>query len=219
MKMMDMRHKSSTRLLEGSSLWHRDVEGLTPLDLQLFLRSHWGSYEYPMALSEVDAMIKAIWDEVLYGSLPELPQIAFFATPKIRITSDEFSSYLTSVSIAHRRAIIFTLETNLAPQKVAALTHEDIGLVEGLVNQIAMSAVHSQPRHPTLPYVFWQETADGKGAPLHDLADAIFDVSQGLGLQSLRQLYHNMICIDQDSDLAQFSLITQLPLSRFKTLH
>ncbi|RTZ47704.1 hypothetical protein EKL30_01545 [Candidimonas sp. SYP-B2681] len=44
----------------------------------------WGTYDYPLTLGEVTALINTIWGEVLDGRLIDLPEIAFFEAPTVR---------------------------------------------------------------------------------------------------------------------------------------
>ena len=190
-------------LIESSALWHRDINSINLLDLQIFLRQHWGTAKYTVATSEVKDLCGRAWDLLISGEIENPPPIIYFEAPNPRLTMDEFIQWLLPVSLERRKAILFALETGCSIKETVELKHSNIPLMT--LTPMSVDIVRSMARHIRLENVFWEKSfLDGKPLPLVGLADSVNDVSQGMGFDALRRLYKDIIKIDRTDDLHEF---------------
>jgi hypothetical protein len=191
----------SDSLISQSHLWKQDASNIKQLDIALFLGQYRGTSEYTQAVKEVDQVIDAGITALISGDIDEA-DFAFYQLSKTPITACEFAQWLTCVSPARRRAILFALEMSMDPKDVIAL--EWGGLRKLRLTPLAHDIVKSLTRHFKLKYVFWDYLSNGSAAPLFGLSDSALEVSQGLGFVALLEMYKGMIMIDQEAEVNSF---------------
>ena len=212
MLVREMKGVSETYLLAQSPLWNREVDKILPLDLDAFIRSHYGTTNYYRAIREVEAMY-ASWNEGQCGENPHL--VRYTAAPRQRITINELVDWLKETTTVRRRALLFALESDLSIQSVINLTWKDMQALKGL-SQFALQIANSNPRHLRIGYVFWETMQNNAAGPLFGLADTALEVSQGMGFEALRALYKNILPYDTDSDLSHFTQQIAIALGTIK---
>ena len=201
MRVSEMKGSSEAYLLAQSPLWNREVEKILPLDLDAFIRSHYGTTNYYRAIREVEAMY-ASWEEEHRSTPPHL--VKYTPAPKQRITINELTDWLKETTVVRRRALLFALETDMPIQGVINLTWKELHSLKGL-SQFAVDLANSNPRHLRIGYVFWETMQNNAAGPLFGLADTALEVSQGMGFEALRNLYRTILPFDTDSDLSHFT--------------
>jgi len=192
----------SDSLVSKSAIWKREASAVTQLDFAIFLAQHRDNH-YAQALREIDLVITAGIEALICGEL-EHADFVLYEYPKAAFTSSELVEWLSCVSLARRRAIMFALEMKMHPRDV-------IGIEWGTLSQLKMTPlafeiVCTSMRHFKLKYVFWDFLSNGAAAPLFGLAESALEVSQGLEFETLLNLYDKMVFIDSEADLESFKL-------------
>lgn len=201
MLVRELEGQRANSLLALSPLWRRDITSLRPLDLQMFLRSHWGSPVYLEAKRQVDALVDAAWASALTDDVESLPILQFEHQPE-PLTIDELRRWLSGVSITRRRAVLFGLETGMPIQDIVGLTWQTALRLR--LRGLPLMLIQACPRHIRLNYVFWEPMPNLAAAPLFGLGETFLEVSQGLGYEAMRRMYHDMILIDREADCYAF---------------
>lgn len=187
-------------LIEQTPIWNRDVERLQPLDLTVFIRSHWGTPQYYEAIRQVESLIDVCWHATIVKELPQSPAITFCdPVPRQRITVDELCAWLSEVSLVRRRAVLFALETGMPVQEIIGLTWKKLHRTQG-ISDYGRAVAALGTRHFRIDYVFWEPLPNLAAAPLFGLADSIMEVSQGMGLDALARLYREALPFDTRAD-------------------
>lgn len=200
----------SDSLVSKSAIWKREASTVTQLDLAIFLAQHRDNH-YPQALREIDLVITAGIEALISGDI-EQADFVFYEYPKAAFTSSELIEWLSCAPLARRRAIMFALEMKMHPRDV-------IGIEWGTLSQLKMTPlafelVCSSMRHFKLRYVFWDFLSNGSAAPLFGLAETTLEVSQGLGFETLLNLYDKMVFVDPDAELASFKSALDIEVNK-----
>lgn len=191
----------SNSLLSKSSLWNREADSITQLDISLFVASHRHT-DYAKALREVHILIDAGIDALIEGEL-EVAEFTSYEYPKAAFTATELIEWLSCVSVARRKAILFALEMRMNPREVIALDWEKLSRLQ--LTPLSLAIVNSCIRHIKLKYVFWDYLSNGSAAPLFGLSESVLEVSQELGYESLQSLYDRMVLFDDNAELHDFA--------------
>lgn len=202
MLVRDLLFGKHCELLSSSQLWHRKLSGVSSLDIQVFIRSHWGTPYYHKAINEVDDLIESSWQHSIKSETKiSPPSFVFFEPPSARMTIGELSERLCRTSVIRRKAILFGMVTGLSLSAIASLRWNDIRHLE--IPEAGQRIIKSLTRHIKLDYVFW-ESLEHISMPLLDLENTVLDVSDGVGYRALVRLWRTAIPIDQNSDFKNF---------------
>lgn len=190
-------------LLAASPLWKRNLSNVKNLDLTVFLRLHINKLQ--AARSEVQLLINLAWNAMLQGKC-QPPEMIFFDIPGERISIGDLKQWLTRLpGTARRQAMLFGLEMGLSSGQLVELEWSDLASLH--LTAFAKALLFGQPRHMRLPYVFWEISPAGNIVhPLFGLADDVWKATDGIGYDRLLKLYRDMVPIDSELDLADFSL-------------
>lgn len=181
---------SPNSLLSQSPFRNRELKSIKPLELSLFLWLHKGSPDYFKAVREVEDLKARVW-------IDDVPLLGH-TIPRETFTSGDLVEWLRETSLARRRALLFALEMDLDPRAIIDLTWKDLAKLE--LTELAAEIVATLPRHIRLPYLFWDTLPNGAAAPLFGLHETALEVSQGMGMPILRQLYSQMVMLDAFAD-------------------
>lgn len=209
----DLPNSLSNSLLSSSRLWNREASSIKQLDVTLFLEAYRGTPQYSQAIKEVNQLIDAGITALVSGDIAEA-DFAFYEIPKTHITASEFTKWLSCVSLARRRALLFALEMKMSPKDVIALEWKDVSKLK--LTDLSYGIIIHLPRHFKLKYVFWDYLSNGSAAPLFGLAESALEVSQGMGIPALQELYSSMIMVDQEAEVDSFVRSFNLELNRSK---
>ena len=203
MKIAELAFEDDAPLLASSPLWQRDLSGVRSLDLTLFLRLH--KDRLLAAKAEVQHLITLTWTTMLQGRC-EPPEMIYFDIPKERMSIEDLRAWTMQLPTpARRKAMLFGLEMNMPAGGVVDLTWAELKRPDLTPFAHALLLCHSG--HPRLPYVFWETSpADNVVSPLIGLADDVWRATDGIGYDRLLKLYRNIVPIDSELDLADFSL-------------
>lgn len=196
-----MKGGESVFLLPMTPLWGKNVESMTSLELQAFVRMHAGTQYYKQALKEVEWLVEEVWSHSTENLLSP-PSLVYFDVPAQHLTVAELGEQLIRVSMQRRKALLFALEMDMAVRDVANLTWKSMR--DFSLTPLATSIVQTNPRHIRLNYVFWEPIYHLTAAPLMKLERSAQEVAGGQGFDSLRRLYKKLVLIDSDSDSEEF---------------
>lgn len=205
MLVRELRGSWECSLLSQSHLWGRHVEKLTAVDLEVFLRGHWGTLRYTEAVRQVNALIDQAWHATVRKEITVVPAITSYdPVTRQRITVDELCSWLNEVSLVRRRAVLFGLETRMPIQEIIGLTWKTLRKMHVTLPNYAVTLAAAGPRHFKIDYVFWETLPNNAVAPLFGLGENVLKVSQGMGYEALQRLYRETLPFDQKDDLERF---------------
>lgn len=191
----------SNSLISTTPLWKREASTITQTDILLFLQQYKRTEQYGQACREVSKVTDAGIEALISGDL-KAAEFSFFEHQKIVFTSDELCEWMSCVSDARCKAILFGLDMKMDPKDVIGLAWQETKDLR--LTPLAREIIISLPRHMHLKYVFWDYLSNGSAAPLFGLAESALEVSQGLGFGVLQDLYERMIITDAETELNHF---------------
>ncbi|QBJ76918.1 hypothetical protein [Aquitalea sp. USM4] len=203
MLISELNFENCAPILAKSKIWNRRVASIKNLDLNLFLYCH--RNKISAAIKEIQLLIKLVWHAILEGKC-QITEIMYFNFPQQRMSIEDLRLWLTRIdSHTRRKALLFGLEMNLSSEAIVELEWHHLPKLS--LTPFAKSLLQWHPRHFKLPYVFWEVSSGGKViAPVLGLADDVWRATDGIGYDQLLKLYQDMVPIDSELDLTDFSL-------------
>lgn len=176
--------------LARSPLWSMPVDQIVPAQLTAFRTKQ----RLVGCKNQADAAIDFALRQVANAlQEPDIAMLGYSEPHDRRMTSSELVRGFEQMRHPMPAAILFGLETYLAPDELVSLTWEKANkmLREGRVNNYARHILKSQVLSISSRYVFWWDSGR-KHMPLFGLEKEVFDIF-GCVWGELSILYQNII--------------------------
>lgn len=178
--------------LAQSYLWNKTVEIITPTEMIAFLARFRGTDEYAKAHQAIDVALHEIRRATARGDL-EGALVEKLSPPDPMFTIGDLRESLAPLTEPRRRAVLFALDTGLAPSQVEMMSWREASKL--MLNPLADSILKYTPRHINLDVVFWEELMPNYPTPVLGVAESV-QKHCGLEFDWLAYFYARMRWVD-----------------------